>query len=170
MSHIYERLRCFCVPITPFLPPFRPLLLELLKNWRVVVGVHTINVLGYHSSHEARSRMKSVGLLGMRDDLIRRCLFHPDSAPREKVSALSQVTLHPQLFEFGGVSFCYFGSRSFLTWVVSDFGINSSSFLALVLVFVFCFGIINSSFFASIAVHFFSLAVCRSLCMHLTKS
>lgn len=36
--------------------------------------------------------MKSVGLLGMRDDLIRRCLFHPDAAAWDKVSALSQVT------------------------------------------------------------------------------
>ena len=35
--------------------------------------------------------MKSVGLLRVRDDLIRRCLFHPTAAPWEKVSALSQV-------------------------------------------------------------------------------
>lgn len=35
--------------------------------------------------------MKSVGLLRVRDDLIRRCLFHPVAAAWEKVSALSQV-------------------------------------------------------------------------------
>ncbi|CAM9460886.1 unnamed protein product, partial [Ectocarpus sp. 8 AP-2014] len=56
-----------------------------------VKGVHTINLLGYHGSHEARSRMKSVGLLRARDDLIRRCLFHPVAAAWEVVSALSQV-------------------------------------------------------------------------------
>lgn len=56
-----------------------------------VTGVHTINLLGYHGSHEARSRMKSVGLLRVRDDLIRRCLFHPTAASWETVSALSQV-------------------------------------------------------------------------------
>ncbi|CAN0518538.1 unnamed protein product, partial [Ectocarpus sp. 12 AP-2014] len=56
-----------------------------------VKGVHTINLLGYHGSHEARSRMKSVGLLRARDDLIRRCLFHPVAAAWEIVSALSQV-------------------------------------------------------------------------------
>lgn len=35
--------------------------------------------------------MKSVGLLGVRDDLVRRCLFHPIAAVGERVSALSQV-------------------------------------------------------------------------------
>lgn len=35
--------------------------------------------------------MKSVGLLAVRDDLIRRCLFHPTAAVWEQVSALSQV-------------------------------------------------------------------------------
>ena len=35
--------------------------------------------------------MKSVGLLRVRDDLIRRCLFHPTAAAWEKVAALSQV-------------------------------------------------------------------------------
>lgn len=57
----------------------------------IAAGVHTINLLGYHGSHEARSRMKSLGLLRVRDDLIRRCLFHPTAAVWEKVSALSQV-------------------------------------------------------------------------------
>lgn len=36
--------------------------------------------------------MKSVGLLRVRDDLIRRCLFHPTAAAWEKVSALSQAS------------------------------------------------------------------------------
>lgn len=35
--------------------------------------------------------MKSMGLLRARDNLIRRCLFHPVAAAWEIVSALSQV-------------------------------------------------------------------------------
>lgn len=86
-------LKMFLQALSPPPPsPLRPPLLETpTQSSRLIVGVHTINVLGYHSSHEARSRMKSVGLLRMRDDLIRRCLFHPDSAAWDKVSALSQV-------------------------------------------------------------------------------
>lgn len=35
--------------------------------------------------------MKTVGLLGVRDDLVKRCLFHPTASASEKITALSQV-------------------------------------------------------------------------------
>lgn len=38
-----------------------------------------------------------MGLLGVRDDLVRRCLFHPTAAAWERVSALSQVKSLPSV-------------------------------------------------------------------------